>query len=352
MNEILQEDLQTLISEQKELLSELKNKSVLITGATGLIGSLFAKMLLVANQDLALNIKVLLLVRNKQKAEDTFKNFLSNKYAKIIVRELDSPITINEDIDCIIHAASVTQSKLFIENPVDVFTTSILGTKHILDLALDKKVSSVVYLSTMEMYGQINSEEKITESTYGIIDPLLPRSSYPISKLATENLCYSYFSQYQLPVKMARLTLTFGAGVFENDNRVFAQFIKSAMRGDDIVLHTKGETKRDYIYTTDALNGLLHLLLKGENGASYNIANTDTFISIREMAEMVANKFSNGKSKVVIKEQDLSTTGYASTVQINLDTTKLEKLGWEAKYSLEAMYERLLGYLEGKVECN
>lgn len=345
MNVVLKEDLLHLVSEQKELLRSLKDKTVLITGATGLLGSLFAKMIIVANEEFGLNASLLLLVRNKQRAETLFAEYLGKHSIKILVKNLDAPLDFEGGIDYVVHGASLTQSKAFIEQPVDVFSTSILGTKHILELALAKKASSVVFLSTMEMYGQINSKEKINEGNYGVVDPLSARSSYPISKLAAENLCYAYFSQYKSPVKIARLTLTFGAGILESDHRVFAQFIKSAMKGEDIVLHTQGNTKRDYIYTIDALNGILHLLIKGEDGKSYNVANSETFISIREMAEMVAEKFSNGRSKVVIKEQDIATSGYAPSVQINLDTTELEKLGWKANYSLEQMYCRLRNYL-------
>ena len=205
----------------------------------------------------------------------------------------------------------------------------------------------MVYLSSMEVYGTFEDKEKIAEDDLGYLNPLTARSSYPEGKRAAESLCYAYYSQHGLPVKTARLTLTFGPGISLSDNRVFAQFCHSAMQGKDIVLHTPGATKRDYLYTADAVTALLIMLLKGESGQAYNVANSTTYISIRDMAELVAQTCAAKPIKVIIDvPNDISKLGYAPTVKLNLDTARIESLGWHAKKDLPQMYQRLAAFLQ------
>ena len=181
----------------------------------------------------------------------------------------------------------------------------------------------------------------MTENDYGYIDILTPRGSYPEGKRIAENLCISYGSEYEVPVKIARLTQTFGAGVTKNDNRVFAQFAKSVIEKRDIVLHTEGKTKRCYCYTTDAVTGIYTILTKGERNNAYNIANSNTYISICEMAKSLENE----NTKVVFDIDD-KNYGYNPEMQIFLNSEKLEKLGWKAKTPLKEMFKRLISSME------
>ena len=180
-----------------------------------------------------------------------------------------------------------------------------------------------------------------TEKDYGFIEILTPRGSYPESKRMVENLCISYGSEYGVPVKIARLTQTFGAGVTKSDNRVFAQFAKSVIDKKNIVLHTQGRTKRCYCYTTDAITAIYTILTKGENNTAYNVANKNTYISIYDMAKSLENE----NTKVVI-EADNENHGYNPEMQICLDTQKLENLGWSAKTPLDEMFRRLICSME------
>ena len=331
MNKILTEDVQNIIKEFD--MSVFDNKSVLITGATGLIGSLCVRSLLSSG----FNTKVLALVRNEEKARNMFAD---NKNLIYIVQDINNPISTDENVDYIIHTASVTASKDFVEKPVETILTSINGAKNILNLAKEKKSLGVVYLSSLEIYG-VPEKEDVSENDYGYIDLLNPRGSYPESKRLVENLCISYGSEYNIPVKIARLTQTFGAGISKNDNRVFAQFAKSVVDKKDIVLHTKGATKRCYCYTTDAVTAIFTILTKGENTA-YNVANKNTYITIYDMAQSLANEHTK-----VVFEIDNKNRGYNPEVKISMNTEKLEHLGWSAKVPLKEMFERLIESMKG-----
>jgi dTDP-glucose 4,6-dehydratase len=335
-NKIWQEDIE-LIANNK-ILAEFKNSSFLITGTTGLIGSELVFSLLCANRVKGLNNKIYALVRNENKARELFKKVINDLNFNLIIQDVAEPIKIEEKIDYIIHCASVTSSKDMVEKPVDTILTMFNGTKNVLDFAL-KDNSKVLYLSSLEAYGIINSEVEIKEDELGYIDLTNPRSSYPESKRMAENLCASYSSQFGLDIKIARLTQTFGAGISKDDNRVFAQFAKSVIEKRDIVLHTKGETVRNYCYLTDAVIALFLILKKGKG--VYNVANKNAKISIKDMATLIAQKYG-----ISLKfEIDEINRGYNPTVKIALCSDNLEKLGWSAEVGLEEMYGRLIKYL-------
>jgi len=156
-------------------------------------------------------------------------------------------------------------------------------------------------------------------------------------------MCNCWCAQFGAPVKTARLSQTFGAGTMKDDPRVFAQFARSAIAGNNIVLHTDGNSRGNYCYISDTVSALLLLLFKGNNGEAYNISNSSATMTIREMAELVAKKIFNGKIDVVTeKTEDIDKYGYAQETAIRLNTEKIENLGWRPQYSLEEMYQRMI----------
>ena len=190
-------------------------------------------------------------------------------------------------------------------------------------------------------YGQIFDDEMpLTEEMQGYVDPLNVRSSYSMGKRMCECMCVSAYKEYGVPVKIARLAQTFGAGIAASDNRVFAQFAKSVIVGKDIILHTDGKLKRQYLYLTDAISGILYVLLKGRNGEAYNVANDETYISIKEMAEMICREF---RPQLKVKHvEECEDRGYAPVTKTRMTSAKLEKLGWKPRLSLRDMYDRLI----------
>lgn len=342
-DKIIQKDLDDIINIDFINWDLLRNKTVLVTGATGLIGSQLVMSLLNANAEKNLDLKVIAVVRNKQKAEKIFK-YADDKSLEFIVQDILKPFNIESTVDYIVHGASMTGSKDFVDYPVETIKTAIQGTENILELAKEKSIDGMVYLSSLEVYGVVDfSIDKVTEDMFGTIDPMSVRSSYSEGKRMVECLCSSYASEYKIPIKVARLCQTFGAGVNYSDNRVFAQFARSIIEGKDIVLKTDGSTERNYCYIRDAIAGILTLLLNGESGQAYNIANKDTLISIRGMAEMLIEKYPESGSKLVFDiAEDATKLGYNPKVKMNLDTQKIEKLGWKAEVGLEVMFEHLI----------
>ena len=316
---------------------EMKETTVLVTGATGLIGVSIVRALVAIG-----DIKVIAHVRNREKAEEIYGALLQ-KNVELYVDDITKEINVSEDIDYIFHCASITTSKTMIEKPVETICTSVEGTKNILELAKNKKSKSVIYVSSMEMYGAFNNlNHDVTEKDLGYVDNLKIRSNYPESKRLCENMCIAYMSEYNIPVKIARLAQTFGAGILPGENRVFAQFAKSAIKGEDIVLHTKGMSEGNYCYTRDCITGLLTILLKGKNGEAYNVSNPESHITIADMAYMVADKIAEGRIKVVFDIPSENKFGYAADTKMKLNSSKLQALGWKPEIGLEEAYKRMI----------
>lgn len=347
-NSILQEDLINNAKKIKEL-SGLNNKKIVITGATGLIGSILCKSILCANRLYNCNITIYALVRNVTKAESIFKNVENRSELNIIKYDflIDNSFEIKGKIDYLIHTACVTTSKLMVDKPVDTLFTAINGIRTVLEFARKNAVSSVVYLSSMEVYGSFYNENYVDENTYGTVDVLDVRSSYSEGKRACENICVSYNHQYNVPVKIVRLAQTFGPGIEKEDNRVYAQFAKSVIEGKNIVLHTKGISEGNYVYISDAVNAIFKVLVEGENGEAYNVANEESHMQIKQMAELVAEKVAKGSIKVIYELKP--DNEYAKDTKMKMDTSKIKELGWKPEVSLYDTYIRMIDYIREMV---
>lgn len=316
-------------------IEKFKGMNIYITGATGLIGSSLVNELLIYD-----DVNIIIQVRNEVKAKKLFGDRV-----KYIVCDLLEAPKYEGDVDYIVHCANPTASQFFVNNPVETINIAVNGTINILEFAKNKAVKGFVFLSTMEVYGFPEKGHRVKENEGGSFDSAVVRTCYPLSKQTCESLCAAYASEYRVPTRVIRLAQTFGPGVDYNDGRVFAEFARCAIEGRDIVLKTKGETERDYLYTLDAVSAILTVLLKGKDGEIYTAANEDTFCSIYEMARMVANM---SGINVLIKEQDISKMGYANTLHMDLDTSKLKCLGWKPSYGLKEMYANLIESLRSK----
>ncbi|MBR4326766.1 MAG: NAD(P)-dependent oxidoreductase [Bacteroidales bacterium] len=338
--EILEEDFSSL--KKSFDFSLLKNSSILITGATGLIGSQMLLFLDYLNRTENYSMTLIGLIRSKDKAKKVFENSF-NDITFVIGDVLQLP-NISQHIDYIIHGASVTSSLDFVSKPIETIDIAINGTMNILRFAQSKAVKSMVYLSSMEVFG-ITPPDKtsVSESDYGYIDILNTRNSYSESKRLCECLCHSFAKEFSLPVKITRLTQTLGAGIDYNDTRVAAQFARAVIEGHNIVLKTIGATQRPIIYTSDAISAILVVLLKGSNGQAYTAANEETFYTIRETAEMIVSEIAKNKIKLVFDIKGVPQE-YAPNLnlKLNLNTSLLRSLDWSAKVGLKEAYERMI----------
>lgn len=335
MNKIIEQDIKEFVK-VFPLSEELRDSTFLITGATGLIGTSLIRCLSALN----INIRIIAPVRNIHKATDLFSS-----YPNVILVEGELPsfdYSQFDGVDYIIHGAAPTASKFFVERPVETINSIVEGTNKLLDYAAIAKVKSFIFLSSLEVYGTFLEDKLITEEMRGDLSITDIRSSYPLSKQLAENLCCAYSKEYEVPAKIARLTQTTGAGISENDNRIIAQFVRRAVNGEDIVIYTDGLSARPSCYLTDAVEAILYIILYGEKGEAYNIANPDSYISVRDLAHTVKEILN---PSINIRFEPNPNMGYPPTTYLRLSTEKLEKLGWEPHHNLRDMLEELKDYL-------
>lgn len=334
-----------------------KHGTYLITGSTGFIGSMVVRRLVESDAFKVGNIKLVLYAKNKEKFWQMYKGLCdtyntcdyernvsdhkSQIYLLFCEIEDIGKRDICPNVDYIIHCAANTTSSIMVSNPVETIDGIVAGTKSVLELAKVEQVKSIVYLSSMEVYGDIkcSSDHRATEEMLGDIDILKPRSSYPLGKRMAECYCSAYATEYDVPVKIARLAQVFGQGIKPDETRSFAQFARAAIEGRNIVLKTEGKSINNSVASEDAVDAIFYLLYNGENGQAYNVVNEHNTMSIRDMAELVAGELSGGQSKVVIDIEDRAKTGYAADTSLYMSGEKLRLLGWEAKKGLVEMYK-------------
>ena len=339
-NAVLQEDLAQIAADASIKWDLLRGKTMLVTGSTGLIGGVLVRALAAANARHGLGMRILAGCRNPEKAALLFRS-AAGYGVEIAEWDVRRPAVFDGGSDFLVHAAAETASQAMVERPIETILTAVDGTRNVLELAR-RTNAAVVYLSSMEVYGSPAGVQTLDEHSFGSVDPLELRASYPESKRLCETLCVAAAHEWKVNVKIARLVQTVGAGVPATDTRVFAEFVRSAVAGRDIVLHTDGSSARCYCYTADAVTGILTVLLKGTPGEAYNLGNDATYASIREMAELLVRVVPGTRSRIVFDAHiGTQPSCYAPSARLCISSAKARALGWLPKTDLTGILTRL-----------
>jgi nucleoside-diphosphate-sugar epimerase len=339
-NKVLKEDLQYITNQNLDW-DIFKDKTILISGASGFLPSYMVETFLFLNEIKKLNIKIIGLVRDIEGANNKFLNS-KTKNLKLICHDICFPIKIEENIDYIIHAAGKATPKVFKDYPVNTILPNVIGTKILLDLAVDKKVKGFLFFSTSGVYGKLEDSQYPAneESFNGYLNPIDLSSCYLESKRMGENLCIAYMNQYGVPIKIVRPSICYGPGIKLNDGRVFATFISSILNKQDIVLTSDGNDYRNFCYVADVIYGFFTVMIRGEKGQAYNVA-TEEETKIIDLANLLTNKiFKELNLKVVIKKElNYLRTEFSRT---QMDVNKLKALGWTTNFYLEQGFKRTI----------
>jgi nucleoside-diphosphate-sugar epimerase len=345
-NKVIHDDLRRIANSDIDW-QQFENKTVLVSGANGFLPAYMVETLLyLVRAKIVRDLKVLALVRNREKAEKRFSHLLQDTHLQFIVQDVCSPIQANEPVHFIVHAASQASPKYYGVDPVGTLNANVSGTINLCELARENPVQAFLYFSSGEVYGKV--DEKITEVSeedYGYLDPMNVRSCYGEAKRMGETICVSYMHQFGIPVKVVRPAHTYGPGMDLNDGRVFADFVKNVVNGEDIVMNSDGSASRAFCYLSDATVAFFKVLINGRTGEAYNVANPLCEITIRELAEKLVALFPEKHLKIVCKE--LEGSGYIKSNNTHCFAAikKIQSLNWNPAITIEeGFYKTILSY--------
>jgi nucleoside-diphosphate-sugar epimerase len=343
INNVYKNDLTLALSTVKDF-DLLKDKTILITGATGLICSYLVDLLMYNNQDGDNNVQVYAMGRNEAFAKERFKDYWSSDNFIFIKQDVTEVFNFDYQFNYIIHGAGNATPHSITTDPVGTMNANYFGMYNVLEYSRKYSVERILYLSSSEIYGQGNERGIFKEDYSGYINPLELRSCYPSSKRASETLCVSYNKQYGLNAVIARPAFIYGPTFNATDNRVVPQFINNVLNGMDIIMKSEGLQIRSYCYVGDCVTAILKILFNGNAGEAYNIANKNSNVTIRKVADTIANL----ENKKVIFElpDNKESASYSIVINSILDSAKLEELGWEGHYSIEKGLQQTLEILK------
>ena len=310
--------------------SKLDNKVIMITGATGLIGKFLVQVLLYRNIQNNIHTRIIAVGRNREKFNSRFSDYVNNTDLIFYEHDVQKPCNYPGRLDIIIHMASNTHPRLYATDPIGTEMTNIFGTYYLLQKAAENQGCRFVFASSGDVYGDNRSnKEFLSEEDCGYIDCNTLRAGYIEGKRASEALCNAFKEEKGVDFVIARLCRIYGTTMQVEDSKAISQFIKKAIKGEDIVLKSKGGQTFSYLYIYDAVTALLTIITMGANGCAYNIADNSQTISLSNLAALLAGI---GHSKVVLDIPDNIESKGASTFQnVKLDANKLYDLGWHCR---------------------
>lgn len=330
---------------------KLEGKTLLLTGASGLIGTLIVDVLMKKNRDDGLNVTICAAGRNEKIATERFADYFGDKNFVFVKLNVNAPIELERRADFIIHAASNSHNFLFATDPVNTITANILGTNNLLTYGVKAQTERFIFVSSGDTYGKpLNDSDIFDENYCGYINCNTLRAGYPESKRAGEALCQAYISQYGLDVVIARPCRIYGATMRLDDSKAMSEFIMNGVRGEDIVLKSQGLPQFSYCYGADCVSGIFYCLLKGKCGEAYNIADSSEILSLRDIAEYIS--FLADRKVIFELPSEIQAKGFLKVLRVVLSNDKLRALGWTPKDDTRSGVKKTIEILKSKVSLN
>lgn len=344
VHRIISEDIERLMSEDIPY-EKFYGKTILISGANGYVPAYFVHTFLGLNDRSNAGIKIIALCRNKDRASERFSDYIGRTDFKLLIQDVCSPIEIKGEINVFIHAASPAGIKSRHEDPVNTFLANVKGAENMLNLAVINPCEYFLFLSSVDVYGRMNYNDRLKESDSGYLDPLNIRNTYSCSKRAAESLCKAYQVKYHLPVYIVRPFQIIGPGPGLNDGRLHIDFISQILEKRQIILKSDGTAVRSFMYITDAIKAMFYVMLKGNPGEAYNIVSETGEASVKELADLMAENADDKDITVHFdygQRETIEVTGALSVV--TGDSAKIKSLGWTCDLSVAEGLARMMKY--------
>ena len=320
---------------------KLKDRTVMISGASGMIGSCLIDVLRYRNRVHGMNCRIIALGRSEQNMFARFPDASDDPAFRFVQYDMSRPLAVAERADYVLHLASNTHPVAYATNPISTITTNVIGLNYLLDYAANHGTQRFAFASSNEIYGENRGDVEFFDEQYcGYINCNALRAGYPESKRCGEALCQAYRKEKGLDVVIPRLTRTYGPTMLMSDTKAISQFIRKAIAGENIILKSAGTQYYSYTYVSDAVAGLLTVLMLGESGEAYNIADATSDIMLKDLAALIA---SSAGCRVVFELPDaVEKEGFSVVTKARLDGNKLKMLGWQPDYDIQRGISRLM----------
>ncbi len=347
-SKLYKQDIKRIIESDFLDFTKLKNSSIMISGASGMIGSCIIDVLMELNSiNKEFNCKIFAIGRNEERAKDRFNKYWDNDLFSFIICDVNERITLNDNykIDYILHLASNTHPKAYATKPIETIVTNIIGTKNLLDFASENNIKRFVFTSSCEIYGENKGDtEKFLEDYCGYINCNTMRAGYPESKRCGEALCQAYISQKNMNIVIPRLPRIYGPTMLMEDSKALSQFIKNGINGEDIILKSDGMQYYSYLYVADAASGILKIMLDGKNGEVYNVASDESDIRLKDLSKIIAEYV--GTQVRFELPDEVEKAGFSKATKALLNSNKIEDIGWKANYTIKEGIENTIKILK------
>ncbi|MCM1528608.1 MAG: NAD-dependent epimerase/dehydratase family protein [Alistipes sp.] len=332
---------------------KLRDSSIVISGATGLIGSFLIDTIMYRNRNSGLNCKIYALGRSSAKAESRFSEYISDDSFEFVQCDIckAEDIVIDGDVDYVFHAASNTHPVAYASDPIGTITVNVIGLQSLLEFARQHNVKRFLFASSNEIYGENRGDsEKFSEDYCGYINSNTLRAGYPESKRVSEALCQAYIKQYGMDIVIPRLTRSFGATMLNTDTKAVSQFIKKGVNREDIVLKSKGDQFYSFTYVPDAVTGVLYCLTEALCGEAYNISTESCDITLRDLAQLIADYA--GTRVIFDIPDETEALGFSKVTKAILDSSKLKKIGWTPYFDIKTGIEHTIEIMRAMEEMS
>lgn len=348
---IILTDVQEIIARVKHSLMKFEGKTIFIAGAAGFLPSYLVHTLSYANMQLFKRPSRIICLDNYQTGiPERLRPWEGQKGIKFVKGDVVQPIKQGEHVDYIVHGASIASPVWYRKFPLETIDANVLGTRRLLDLAREHKVTGFLYFSSSEIYGDPPKQYIPTSEDYwGNVSSTGPRACYDESKRLAETICMVYYREFGVPVKIIRPFNVYGPGLRLDDGRVIPDFINDSLKKKPITLLSDGKATRSFCYIADAVAAILLLLVNRAAGEAFNVGNPEE-VSMFKLAKMI-DTIAGGAGIRFAKSQDkayLTDNPHRRVPNIN----KIQKtIRWTPEIPIaEGLLRTLKFYRKGGIE--
>lgn len=333
--------------------AQLEGRTLLFTGASGMIGSFLVDMIMQRNRSLPTErrCRIIAMGRSTRQAEARFAPWWEDACFRFCTQDVTEPLAqLPREPDYLIHGASTTHPQAYATQPVNTILANVFGTKNLLDTAAQYPGCRFLLLSSVEIYGENRGDtEAFAEDYCGYLNCNTLRGGYPAGKRVSEALCQAYIQEKGVDARILRLPRIYGPTMQATDTKAAAQFLQKGAAGEDIVLKSEGRQLYSYLHTADAVSAVLWVLTRGEAGQAYNAGDPSSDILLRDLAQLIAEY---AGTKVVFQLPDeVERKGYSPVTRALMDASRLRALGWTPIYDIKQGLEETLDILRERAGC-